>query len=271
MLEFFEPIFSAEGFVSLLTLAVLEVVLGIDNIVFISILASRLKHEEQNRARVIGLSLALVMRIILLFLISWIVGFTKPLIDDFFGLEISIRDVILFAGGLFLIYKSTTEIHSKLEGENEEEGSVKGKKMTLPSAVTQIILLDIVFSFDSILTAIGLVDNPKRDLSIMIVAVIMSLFVMLFFSKYISNFINKHPTVKMLALSFLLMIGLLLVVEAFHVHVPKGYVYFAMAFSLLVETLNMRAKKTTSNGPVELKSVLREEKEKKVKKKEKLK
>lgn len=269
MLEFFEPILSAEGLISLLTLALLEVVLGIDNIVFISILASRLKPEEQNKARVLGLSLALIMRIILLFLISWIVGFTKPLIDDFFGLEISVRDVILFLGGLFLIYKSTTEIHGKLEGENEEHGGIKGK-MTLLSAITQIILLDIVFSFDSILTAIGLVDDPKRDLSIMVVAVIISLFVMLFFAKYISDFIDRHPTVKMLALSFLLMIGLLLVVEAFHVHVPKGYVYFAMAFSLLVEVLNMRAKRTSE--PVELKSPLRNDiKPTKDKKKEKLK
>jgi predicted tellurium resistance membrane protein TerC len=252
MIEFFEPLFSPHGIISLLTLALLEVVLGIDNIVFISILAGKLPEKEQGKARAAGLSLALIMRIILLFLISWIVGFTKPVIPDFFGIEISVRDLILFAGGMFLLYKSTSEIHGRLEGEEEHHG-VK-KRSSLFSAVSQIVLLDIVFSFDSILTAIGVVDDPEKDLSIMVTAVVISLFVMLFFAKTISDFINKHPTVKMLALSFLLMIGVLLVVEAFHVHVPKGYVYFAMSFSLLVEILNMRVRKGAE--PVKLKSRL---------------
>lgn len=260
MLDFFDPIFTAEGAISLLTLALLEVVLGIDNIIFISILASRLKEADQSKARIIGLSLALGMRIILLFLISWIVGFTQPLIKDFFGMEISVRDLILFLGGMFLIYKSTSEIHGKLEGE--EGIKVAAGKSKLVSTIVQIILLDIVFSFDSILTAIGLVDDPERDLSIMVVAVVISLFVMLFFARAISDFINRHPTVKMLALSFLLMIGVLLVVEAFHVHVPKGYVYFAMAFSLLVEILNMKVR---SSDPVQLKNpYIKENKDEKV-------
>lgn len=248
-MEFFEPLLTPEGIISFLTLALLEVVLGIDNIVFISILAGRMAPEHQQKARTIGLSMALIMRIILLFLISWIVGFSQPLIKDFLGLEISVRDLILFAGGMFLIYKSTFEIHEKLEGS--EDAKVKGKAPSLISAIIQITLLDMVFSFDSILTAIGLVEDPHRDLSIMIFAVVVAIIVMLLFSRGISVFINKHPTVKMLALSFLLMIGVLLVVEAFHVHVPKGYIYFAMAFSLFVELLNMRVRKAAE--PVKLK------------------
>ena len=260
-MEFFEPLLTAEGIISLLTLALLEVVLGIDNIVFISILAGRMAPEHQQKARTLGLAMALIMRIILLFLISWIVGFSQPLIEDFFGISISVRDLILFAGGLFLIYKSTFEIHEKLEG-NEVEQQVKGKAPSLFSAIIQITLLDMVFSFDSILTAIGLVEDPTRDLSIMVIAVIIAIVVMLLFSKAISDFINIHPTVKMLALSFLLMIGVLLVVEAFHVHVPKGYIYFAMAFSLFVELLNMRARKTTP--PIKLKNKFPEDEKKSI-------
>ncbi|MBX9850799.1 MAG: TerC family protein [Cytophagaceae bacterium] len=250
MHEFLEPLFTPEGLVSFVTLALLEIVLGIDNIVFISILSDRLAIEKQGKARLVGLSLALIMRIILLFLISWIVGFTKPLIKDLFGLDISVRDVILFAGGLFLIYKSTFEIHSKLEGE--EEHTKTQKTISIFSVVIQIMLLDIVFSFDSILTAIGLVEDPQKEVSIMIFAVVVSMIVMLFFSKLISVFINKHPTIKMLALSFLLMIGVLLVTEAFHIHVPKPYVYFAMAFSLFVEMLNMKMRRKTK--PLKLKN-----------------
>ena len=259
MHEFLEPLFTPEGLVSLVTLALLEIVLGIDNIVFISILSDRLSPENQGKARVTGLSLALIMRIILLFLISWIAGFTKPLVRDVFGMDISVRDAILFAGGLFLIYKSTFEIHSKLEGE--EESAKSQKSASIFSVVSQIVLLDIVFSFDSILTAIGLVENPEKEVSIMVFAVVISMIVMLFFSKMISRFINQHPTIKMLALSFLLMIGVLLVTEAFHIHVPKPYVYFAMAFSLLVEFLNMRMRRKTK--PVKLKSRFSREEEKK--------
>ncbi|WP_028978932.1 TerC family protein [Sporocytophaga myxococcoides] len=255
-----EPFLTAEGIVSFLTLSIMEVVLGIDNIIFISILSDRLPAEDQKKGRLIGLSLALIIRIFLLMIISIIVGFTKPVIEDFYGIDISLRDIILFSGGLFLIYKSTAEIHEKLEGE--EEDPAKTKKLSLVSAVIQIVLLDIVFSFDSILTAIGLVNNPHRDLPIMIAAIIVSIIVMLLFAKSISHFINTHPTIKMLALTFLLLIGILLVAEAFHYHVPKGYIYFAIGFSLGVEMLNMRAKRKSK--PVKLRNNpdLEEEEEK---------
>ncbi|HEX8548185.1 MAG TPA: TerC family protein, partial [Cytophagaceae bacterium] len=191
-------------------------------------------------------------RIILLYAISWIVGFDKPLIRDFFGLDISVRDLILFAGGLFLIYKSTFEIHDKLEGP--EDDANKGVKLGIVSAIIQIVLLDIVFSFDSILTAIGLVEDPSRDILIMVVAVVISLFIMLLFARPISDFVNNHPTIKMLALSFLLMIGLLLVAEGFHKHIPKGYIYFAMSFSLFVEMLNLRSRKKAKEKVLKLRN-----------------
>lgn len=251
----FESLFSPAGLASLFTLTIMEIVLGIDNVIFISILSGRLPKEEQTRARLLGLGLALVMRIMLLLMITWIVGFKKPLINDFFGIDISVRDLILFSGGLFLIYKSTTEIHEKLEGDDVTENGKK--KLSLISAIIQIVLLDIVFSFDSILTAIGLVNDPEKDVMIMIIAVVISLLIMLGFSKPISNFINKHPTTKMLALAFLLMIGLMLVMESFHKEVEKGYVYSAIAFSLFVELLNMRAHK--NSHPVKLKGKIYEE------------
>jgi len=237
---------------SLLTLTIMEIVLGIDNVIFISILSGRLEPKDQGKARLIGLALALIMRIILLYTISWIVGFDKPLITDFFGMDISVRDLILFAGGLFLIYKSTAEIHDKLEGPEDEAN--KGVRLGLFSAIIQIVLLDIVFSFDSILTAIGLVEDPSRDILIMVVAVVISLFIMLLFARPISDFVNKHPTIKMLALSFLLMIGLLLVAEGFHKHIPKGYIYFAMTFSLFVEILNLRSKKKAKEKALQLRN-----------------
>ena len=237
-------VFTGEGIASLLTLTLLEIVLGIDNIIFISILSSKLPEETQGKARLIGLSLALVVRIGLLSIISVIANLTHPLftINQF---EFSWRDLILLSGGLFLIYKTTMEIHEKLEGE---EGIYKNKlKLTLASAIVQIVLLDIVFSFDSILTAIGLVNN----IAIMIVALVISMIIMLIFSKMISDFIDRHPTIKMLAFAFLLMIGVLLIVEAMHKHVPRGYVYFAMAFSLFVETLNIYSRKNAKK-PVKL-------------------
>ena len=229
----------------------MEIVLGIDNIIFISIVAGKLPASEQGRARNIGLMLALVFRILLLLSITWIVGLKDPLfvLDLPWGVAdfgVTGRDLILMAGGLFLIAKSTTEIHSKLEGEEEEEEGVKKAPKSLPSVIVQIVLVDIVFSFDSILTAVGLVDNVV----IMIIAVIISMGIMLAFAKYIADFVNKHPTIKMLALSFLIMIGFMLVLEALHQHVPKGYIYFAMFFSLLVEMLNMRLRKKTE--PVHL-------------------
>lgn len=239
------PLMSGEGILSLLTLTLMEVVLGIDNIVFISILADRLPDSQQGRARKVGISLALIVRLILLSFIAWIVQWNEPLFV-LQGFEVSVRDLILFAGGGFLIYKSTTEIHEKLEGP--EEVIENQKALNFSRVIVQIILLDIVFSFDSILTAVGLVDH----LIIMIVAVIISMIVMLLFSGNISSFINKHPTVKMLALSFLLLIGVLLVAESFHQHVPKGYIYFAIAFSLFVEVLNLKSQK--KRNPVQLKN-----------------
>lgn len=232
-----------EGIVSLLTLTLMEIVLGIDNIVFISIVAGKVPKEQQARARTIGLSLALIIRIALLFTITEIMKLERPLftINDF---EMSAKDLILLAGGLFLLTKSTTEIHEKLEGEHDEHNV---KAMVLRTAIFQIVMLDIVFSIDSILTAIGIGEH----VSIMIVAVIISMGVMLAFAKKISDFVNKHPTVKMLALSFLLLIGFLLCAEAMHFHVPKGYVYTAMAFSFMVELLNMQMRKRKAK-PVKL-------------------
>jgi predicted tellurium resistance membrane protein TerC len=240
-----QELFTTEAIISLLTLTLLEIVLGIDNIIFISIVSDKLPGEQQKRARSIGILLALVVRVALLFGISWIVSLKDPLFYAF-KMGFSGRDIILFLGGLFLLGKSTTEIHHKLEGDPEETSTRKA--VTMRSAIIQIVLLDIVFSFDSILTAVGLVDSVY----IMIIAVVIALGVMLAFAQAISNFVNKHPSIKMLALSFLIMIGLLLVAEAFHVHVPKGYVYFAMAFSLLVEMLNLRLDK--KNNAVKLRS-----------------
>lgn len=229
--------FTTEILISLLTLTFLEIVLGIDNIVFISIVGSRLPVEQQKKVRIIGLTLALVGRILLLLAIEWIIGLTKPIftINDF---AFSFRDLILIVGGLFLIAKSTSEMHKKLEVSKEEE-KASLRKHTLRSAIIQIILLDLVFSLDSIITAVGLVDQVY----IIIIAIVISMGVMLAFSKAISDFINKHPTMKLLAIAFLLMIGTVLVIEGLHVHVPKGYIYFSMAFALGIEFLNMRLRK----------------------------
>ena len=242
MIEQFAHLLTMSGIISLITLIVMEIVLGIDNIIFISILAGKLPKHKQAKARKIGLSLALMMRIGLLFCITWIANLKADLFT-IAGFGFSGRDLVLLAGGLFLIAKSTTEIHGKIEGE-DNHADPNLKKLSLQSAIFQIILLDIVFSFDSILTAIGLVN----ELVTMILAVIISMVVMLAAAKTVSDFVNNHPTIKMLALAFLLMIGFMLVVEAFDVHVPKGYVYFAMAFSLLVELLNQRVRKKSSKS-----------------------
>ena len=244
-MEQFAHLLTMSGIISLITLIVMEIVLGIDNIIFISILAGKLPKHKQAKARQIGLSLALIMRIGLLFCITWIANLKADLIT-IAGFGFSGRDLVLLAGGLFLIAKSTTEIHGKIEGE-DNHADPNLKKLSLQSAIFQIILLDIVFSFDSILTAIGLVN----ELVTMILAVIISMVVMLAAAKTVSDFVNNHPTIKMLALAFLLMIGFMLVVEAFDVHVPKGYVYFAMAFSLLVELLNQRVRKKSSKSPTD--------------------
>ncbi len=241
-----EELFTSAGIISIITLSVLEIILGIDNIIFISIVSSKLPKEQQDKARNIGILLALLVRIGLLFGITWIIGLQEPIFTLSFLEAIHIdpdfsgRDLILLGGGLFLMGKSTAEIHDKLEGY--EEGAPKSKKVKkLSGAILQIVLIDIVFSFDSILTAVGLVKNVL----IMIIAVVIALCVMLIFAKRIATFVDQHPTIKMLALSFLVLIGFLLVVESFGQHVPKGYVYFAMAFSFTVELLNMRLRKKT--------------------------
>lgn len=229
-----------QTYISLGTLTLMEIVLGIDNIIFISIIAGRLPKREQKKARTIGLSLALIFRIALLAGISWIVGMVEP-IFTIGNTGVSGRDIILIAGGLFLLTKSTSEIHHKIEGD-ESDGKRKGKN-TFGSVVFQIVILDMVFSFDSVITAVGLVDS----LTIMVTAVIISMIVMLIFAGTVSDFVNKHPTIKMLALAFLLMIGTLLVAEGFHFHLPRGYVYFAMAFSIFVELLNMKIRKNAES------------------------
>ena len=241
MTEQLAILFSISGFISLVTLVVMEIVLGVDNIIFISILSGKLPKSQQEKARRIGLTLALLIRIGLLFCISWIVSLKNPLFE-ILGEAFSGRDIILLIGGLFLMAKSTTEIHNKVskeEGIKEE----KNTQLTLNAAVLQIIGLDVVFSFDSILTAVGLV----KYVSIMIVAVVISMFVMMAAARAISDFVNHHPTIKMLALAFLLMIGFMLTLEAFHQDVPKGYIYFAMAFALVIELLNMRSRKKTEH------------------------
>jgi predicted tellurium resistance membrane protein TerC len=234
-----EHLLSSEGLISLLTLTFLEIVLGIDNVIFISLVTSRLPAARQQSARVTGLSLALGVRILLLLIVSWIIGLTKP-VFTVFDFPVSFRDIILIVGGLFLIGKSVSEIHSKMQGT--EEGKSNVRVLTFRKALIQILLLDIVFSLDSIITAVGLVDH----ISIIIIAIVISMAVMLIFSKRISEFIHQHPSMKLLAISFLLMIGTLLVVEGLHVHVPKGYIYFAMFFAVGVEVLNMRIRKKTT-------------------------
>ena len=235
------------------TLTVLELVLGIDNVIFISILSGKLPEEQQSRARLIGLTLALGMRVLLLLSLSWIIGLTEPLFNVF-GKDISGRDLVLLIGGLFLIAKSTHEIHGSLEGE--EGHASKKTYSSFASVIVQITLLDIVFSLDSVITAVGMVNN----LWIMISAVVVSIIAMMLFAGPIGAFVQRHPTIKMLALSFLLLIGVTLVGEGFGQHIPKGYIYFAMAFSVLVEVLNMRLRKKTE--PVHLHNAYSDEEEK---------
>ena len=232
-----------QTWIGFLTLTGLEIVLGIDNVIFISILAGKLHPEQQGRARRLGLGLAMVMRILLLLSLSWIARLTAPLFAVL-GHEISGRDLVLIVGGLFLLAKSTHEIHGKLEGE--EGRSSAAVRPTLAAVLVQIILLDIVFSLDSVITAVGMVD----EIGVMIAAVITAVAFMFIFAGPVSEFVERHPTVKMLALSFLLLIGVTLVAEGFDQHIPKGYIYFAMAFSLAVEILNQRMRQ--GRGPVQL-------------------
>ncbi|REE01670.1 TerC family protein [Marinoscillum furvescens] len=235
--------------IALLTLTFLEIVLGIDNIIFISIVTNKLPQAQQGKARNLGLALALIFRVGLLLGVTWIITFTEPLFTVF-ELEISGRDLVLLGGGLFLLFKSTMEIHHKMEGPEHHESDTKVKSFT--SVIIQIILLDVIFSFDSILTAIGLTE----EIILMVIAVVVSIGIMMVFSKSISDFISKHPTLEVLALSFLILIGFMLMVEALHQHVPKGYIYFAVFFSLVVELLNMRMRKKRS--PVKLRKRITE-------------
>jgi predicted tellurium resistance membrane protein TerC len=230
--------------IAFLTLTALELVLGIDNVVFISIIAGKLPRERQQRARTVGLALAMLTRIALLFSISWIIRLTAPLFTVL-GEEISGRDLILILGGLFLLGKSTHEIHGKLEGE---EGNASARvKSSFTSVIIQILLLDVVFSLDSVITAVGMTEN----LGVMIAAVIVAVVFMMVFAAPISGFVERHPTVKMLALSFLLLIGVTLIAEGFDRHIPKGYIYFAMAFSVFVEMLNLKLRQRRT-APVKL-------------------
>lgn len=238
-----ENLLNAQNLIALLTLTVLEIVLGIDNIVFISILAGKLPGSQSARARTMGLAAAMITRIILLLSITWVIGLTEP-IFTIRGIEISGRDLILLVGGIFLIAKSTREIHERLEGEEQHGRQVQAPSFT--AVIVQIALLDIIFSLDSVITAVGM----SSQLWVMITAVVIAVAIMLAASGGIMSFVNRHPTVKMLALSFLLLIGFTLIVEALHFHIPKGYIYFAMGFSIFVEMLNLRAK--ARSAPVHL-------------------
>lgn len=236
-----------ETWVALITLTALEIVLGIDNIIFISILVGRLPHKQRNKARIFGLGLAMITRIILLLAITWVMKLTSPLFKVLTQ-EISGRDIILILGGLFLLWKSTREIHDSLEGE---EAVITAKiAVSFIGVLTQIALLDIIFSLDSVITAVGLVKN----VTVMILAIVVAIVVMMFSSGAIGDFVEKHPTIKMLALSFLVMIGVTLIAEGFEFHIPRGYIYFAMAFSVTVEMLNMRVRKRAAH-PVKLHKV----------------
>jgi len=231
-----EWLFDPQALIGLLTLTLLEIVLGIDNIIFISILSGKLPAAQQKQARQIGLALAMLMRIVLLMSLTWIVGLTKPFFE-IAGVDVTGRAIILIGGGLFLLAKSTHEIHNKLEGDNEE-GAVRATP-SLGSVLVQIILLDIVFSLDSVITAVGMVDQ----IWVMVAAVILAVGVMMVFAGGISRFVERHPTIKMLALSFLILIGVNLIGEGLGFHIPKGYTYFAMGFAVFVEMLNLKIRK----------------------------
>lgn len=252
-----EMFLKAETWLALLTLCFLEIILGIDNIIFISIVSNKLPEEHRKRARNVGLGLAMFVRVALLLGITWIIGFTEPLFTvsaNFIfehDMPFSGKDLILGFGGLFLIAKSTMEINHEMEGdEDEEEGGVKTAAVTFAGTIVQIILLDIIFSFDSILTAVGIV--PPEQVAIMIIAVVVSIFVMMFFAGAISDFIKQHPSMEVLALGFLILIGFTLLLEGLHQEIPKGYIYFAVAFSLLIEFTNIRVRKKRKKTTVKL-------------------
>jgi predicted tellurium resistance membrane protein TerC len=234
-----------QAWIAFVTLTVLELVLGIDNVIFISVLVDKLEPARREIARKVGLFLAMFMRIGLLFLVAWIATLTAPLFTVL-GQEISGRDLILIAGGLFLLWKSTVEIHQLLEGERGEASAAL--RATFSAVILQIVAIDVVFSLDSIVTAVGMVDQP----AVMVAAVVVSVALMMAFAGGIGRFVSAHPTVKMLALAFLFVIGVVLIADGFEHHIPKGYVYFAMAFSVAVESLNIRMRRRRAGAPVEL-------------------
>jgi len=225
------------AWIALLTLTALEIVLGVDNIIFIAILVGRLPEAQRQRARILGLAFAMLTRIGLLLSLAWMMTLTEPFIT--IGREISGRDLILIAGGLFLLWKSVHEIHGSLEGTEEDEGVTAVRRATFTSVIVQIAIIDIVFSLDSVITAVGMADH----IEIMVIAIVIAVGVMMFAAKPIGDFVDRHPTVKMLALSFLILVGLALIAEGWDFHIPKGYIYFAMAFSVGVEMLNLRIRK----------------------------
>lgn len=245
MMDYFSILFTTTGLFYLVVLSLLEIVLGIDNIIFISIVTDKLPSEKKRFARNIGLLLALVVRLFLLSIVGWIMGMTEPLFSVM-GHQLTGQSLVLLIGGLFLIYKSTSEMHSSIKGNHNDE--IKPKN-SLSTVIFQIVMIDLVFSFDSVITAIGMTneisngDSSKNPMVIIFGAVIISMIIMLLFAKPISDFINKRPTVKMIALAFLVTIGIVLIAEAFGQHVPKGYIYFAMVYALLVEFINIRMRK----------------------------
>ncbi len=233
-----------------ITLTAMEIVLGIDNIIFLAILVGRLPREQQKKARFIGLSLAMVSRILLLFSLTWLMKLTAPLFAVF-GNEISGRDIVLIVGGLFLLFKSTMEIHTSLEGTEHETKA--GGSASFIGVVSQIAVIDIVFSLDSVITAVGLAEH----IEIMVAAIVIAVIVMMLSAAAISDFVDRHPTIKMLALSFLILIGVALIADGFELHIPKGYIYFAMAFSVMVEMLNLKMRK--QREPLQLHKAMNEE------------
>ncbi len=250
-MEFFEAILTVQGLTYFLILSLLEIVLGIDNIIFISIITDKLSLKDQRKARNFGLSMALIVRLLLLAGVAWIMQFTDPLFPNIqidLLKKFNVQSLVLLLGGLFLIYKSTVEMHSSIAGDEIKGGKEKG---SLRSVIMQIVLVDVVFSFDSIITAIGMTNDLQEDtghnpIIIIYSSVVVSMIVMMLFAKPISDFINNRPTIKMIALGFLVTIGVILVAEAFGQHIPKGYIYFAMVYSLVVEFLNIRMRK--NNG-----------------------
>jgi predicted tellurium resistance membrane protein TerC len=247
-MEVFDILLTFQGWMYLIILTLLEIVLGIDNIIFISIITDKLVREDQKKARILGLSLALIIRILLLSVITWIMTLDRTALFTIADVKFTGHSLVLLIGGLFLIYKSVTEMHSSVKGEEEHHSSDNKKKRKLRSVIFQIVMVDFIFSFDSVISAVGMTNDISHEthgnpMVIIVIAVILSMLVMLLFSKPISDFINERPTIKMLALGFLVTIGVLLIAESFGQHIPKGYIYFAMVYALAVEFLNIRMRK----------------------------